>query len=101
EQVPADCKILWGEVEVNESIITGESIPVSRSGKEHLIGGSLVISGTCKAYVTAAGNDTILAGIVNMVKQAQGEKPPVQQLADRISAVFVPVVLLISAITFI
>jgi Cu+-exporting ATPase len=100
EQVPADCKILWGEVEVNESIITGESLPVSKASKDHLIGGSLVLSGTVKAYVTAAVSESILAGIVNMVKQAQGEKPPVQQLADRISAIFVPVVLGIAAITF-
>lgn len=100
EQVPADCKILWGEVEVNESIITGESLPVSKASKDHLIGGSLVLSGTVKAYVTAAVSESILAGIVKMVKQAQGEKPPVQQLADRISAIFVPVVLGIAAITF-
>lgn len=101
EQVPADCKILWGEVEVNEAILTGESLPVNRVGKDHLIGGSVVVTGTVKAYVTAAGKDTVLSGIINMVKQAQGEKPPVQQLADRISAVFVPVVLTIAAVTFI
>ncbi|MCR6722344.1 MAG: cation-translocating P-type ATPase [Chitinophagaceae bacterium] len=101
EQVPADCKILSGEVEVNESILTGESLPVSRTKKDHLIGGSVIVTGNVKAYVTAAGNDTVLSGIINMVKQAQGEKPPVQQLADRISAIFVPVVLAIAAITFI
>ncbi len=101
EQVPADCKILWGEVDVNEAIITGESIPVHKVGKDKLIGGSIVVNGTIKAYVTAAGNDTVLAGIVNLVKQAQGEKPPVQQLADKISAIFVPVVLVIAAVTLI
>lgn len=101
EQVPADCKILWGEVEVNESILTGESMPVSKAGKDHLIGGSVVINGTVKAYVTAAGNDTVLAGIIHLVRQAQGEKPPVQQLADRISAIFVPVVLAIAALTLV
>ena len=100
EQVPADCKILWGEAEVNEAILTGESMPLSKSGKDTLIGGSVVISGTVKAYVTAAGNDTVLAGIIQMVRQAQGEKPPVQQLADRISAIFVPVVLAIAGLTF-
>ncbi len=101
EQVPADCKILWGEAEVNEAIITGESIPVNKKGKDKLIGGSLLVNGTVKAYVTAAGNDTVLSGIINLVKQAQGEKPPVQQLADRISAIFVPVVLVIAALTLI
>lgn len=101
EQVPADCKILWGEVDVNEAIITGESIPLHKVGKDNLIGGSIIENGTVKAYVTAAGNDTVLAGIINLVKQAQGEKPPVQQLADKISAIFVPVVLSIAAVTFI
>lgn len=101
EQVPADCKILWGEADVNEAIITGESIPVHKAGKDKLIGGSMVVNGTLKAYVTAAGNDTVLSGIINLVKQAQGEKPPVQQLADKISAIFVPVVLAIAAVTLI
>lgn len=101
EQVPADCKILWGEVDVNEAIITGESIPVHKASKDKLIGGSILVNGTVKAYVTAAGNDTVLSGIINLVKQAQGEKPPVQQLADKISAIFVPVVLGIAAVTLI
>ena len=99
EQVPADCKILWGEAQVNEAIITGESSPVHKRAKDTLIGGSLISDGTVKAQVTAAGKDTVLSGIINMVKQAQGEKPPVQQLADKISAVFIPVVLSIAAVT--
>jgi P-type Cu+ transporter len=101
EQVPADCKILWGEVDVNESVLTGESVPVHKEKKDMLIGGSLVQNGTVKAQVTAAGNDTVLAGIINLVKQAQGEKPPVQLLADKISAVFVPVVLGIAVVTLV
>lgn len=99
EQVPADCKILWGDVLVNEAIITGESVPLSKGKKEALIGGSILESGTAKAQVTAVGGDTVLSGILNLVKQAQGEKPSVQQLADRISAVFVPTVLIIAVIT--
>ena len=101
EQVPADCKILWGEADVNEAIITGESIPVHKTRKDKLIGGSIVVDGTVKAQVTAAGDDTVFSGIINLVKQAQGEKPPVQQLADKISAIFVPVVLGIAAVTLI
>ncbi|RYY89906.1 MAG: cadmium-translocating P-type ATPase [Chitinophagaceae bacterium] len=100
EQVPADCKILWGDVEVNEAIITGESLPVARGKKDPLIGGSVLESGTAKAIVTAVGNDTTLARILQMVKQAQGEKPPMQQMADRISAVFVPAVLIIAGVAF-
>jgi len=99
EQVPMDCKILWGEAHVNEAIITGESSPVRKSAKDKLIGGSLLHDGTVKAQVTAVGKDTILSGIINLVKQAQGEKPPVQLLADKISAIFVPVVIGIAVIT--
>jgi P-type Cu+ transporter len=101
EQIPADCKILWGDASVNESIITGESIPVDKHAKDKLIGGSMVVDGTLKAQVTAALKDSVLSGIINLVKTAQGEKPPVQQLADRISAIFVPVVLGIAAFTFV
>lgn len=100
EQVPMDCKILWGDIHVNESLLTGESKPVHKTKKDALIGGSLVTDGTVKAQVTAVEKDTVLSNILNLVKQAQGEKPPVQQLADKISAVFVPVVIGISAITF-
>jgi Cu+-exporting ATPase len=99
EQVPIDCKILWGEAQVNEAIITGESAPVLKIKKDKLIGGSVLADGTVKAQVTATGNDTVLSGIINMVRQAQGEKPPVQLLADKISAIFIPVVLGIAALT--
>ena len=101
EQVPADCKILWGEAHVNEAIITGESIPLNKKAKDNIIGGSIVEEGNLKAQVTAAGNDTVLSHILDMVKKAQGEKPPVQQMADRISAIFVPVVLGIAVLTLI
>ncbi|MCY7310921.1 MAG: cadmium-translocating P-type ATPase [Chitinophagaceae bacterium] len=101
EQVPIDCKILWGDVQVNEAIVTGESAPVHKIAKDKLIGGSLISDGTVKAQVTAVGNDTVLSGIINMVKQAQGEKPPVQLLADKISAIFIPVVLGIAVLTLI
>lgn len=101
EQVPMDCKILWGDAHVNEAIITGESSPVHKLAKDKLIGGSVLNDGTVKAQVTAVGKDTILSGIINLVKQAQGEKPPVQQLADKISAIFVPVVIGIAAVTLV
>jgi Cu+-exporting ATPase len=99
EQVPIDCKILWGEAHVNEAILTGESLPVHKLPKDSLIGGSVLESGSVRAQVTATGNDTVLAGILQMVKKAQGEKPPVQLLADRISAIFVPVVIGIALVT--
>ncbi len=101
EQVPIDCKVLWGDAMVNEAIITGESIPVSKQKKDFLIGGSVLESGLIKAQVTATGKDTVLSGILKMVQDAQGEKPPMQKMADRISAVFVPVVIGIALLTFI
>jgi P-type Cu+ transporter len=101
EQVPIDCKILWGDAHVNEAIVTGESLPVHKYAKDKLIGGSVITDGTIKAQVTAVGDDTVLAGIINLVKQAQGEKPPVQQLADKISAIFVPLVIGIAVVTLI
>jgi len=101
ETVPMDCKILWGEANVNESIVTGESVPVHRTMKDPLLGGSTIENGTLKAYVTAVGDDTVLANILKMVKAAQGEKPPVQILADKISALFVPLVLGIAFVTLI
>ena len=99
EQVPADCKILWGEAQVNEALLTGESTPVFKKAKDAIIGGSILESGTLKAQVTAVGSDTVLSGIINLVKKAQGEKPPMQQMADKISAVFVPVVIAIAVVT--
>jgi Cu+-exporting ATPase len=101
ETIPMDSKILWGEASVNESIVTGESVPVYRKMNDLLLGGSTIENGTIKAYVTAVGDDTVLANILKMVKAAQGEKPPVQILADKISAIFVPLVLGIALLTLI
>ena len=100
EYIPMDCKILWGDASVNEAIITGESVPVEKKMNDKLIGGSILESGTIKAYVTATGENTILSNILQMVKAAQTEKPPVQQLADKISAIFVPLVIGLSLLTF-
>ena len=101
EQVPADCKILSGSASVDESIITGESLPMQKNAKDKLIGGSLLTDGNVKAQVTTDAKNSVLANIIDLVKQAQGEKPPVQLMADRISAIFVPIVLGIAALTFI
>jgi Cu+-exporting ATPase len=101
EQVPIDAKILWGDAHVNESLLTGESIPVHKKAKDNIIGGSILESGSLKAQVTATGDDTILSGILQLVKEAQGEKPPIQHLADKISSIFVPIVVGIAVVTFI
>lgn len=99
EPVPMDCKILWGEASINEAIITGESVPIEKKMNDILIGGSTVEKGSIKAYITAVGENTVLSNILKLVREAQTEKPPVQQLADKISAIFVPVVLSIALIT--
>lgn len=101
EQVPADAKILSGEASVDESIITGESMPQIKKPKDNLIGGSLITDGLVRAQVTNASGQSVLSNIIDLVKKAQGDKPPAQKLADKISAVFVPVVLGIALVTFV
>lgn len=100
EQVPMDCKILWGNVMVNEAIISGESLPLAKKMNDFLIGGSLIEQGTAKAYITAVGEDSVLGNILKLAGNAMAEKPPVQQLADKISAIFIPLVLCIALATF-
>ncbi len=100
EQIPADAKILWGEGQVDEAIITGESLPVSKKSKDTIIGGSILLDGSIKAQVTASVGDSVLSNIIDLVKRAQTDKPKIQLLADRISAVFVPVVIGLALLTF-
>ncbi len=100
DQVPADAKILWGEGQVDEAIITGESLPVIKNTKDLIIGGSVLIEGSLKAQVTASAKDSVLSNMIDLVKRAQTDKPKIQLLADRISAVFVPVVIGIAGVTF-
>jgi Cu+-exporting ATPase len=100
DKTPVDGRIEWGEASVDESMLTGESDPVHKGVGASLTGGTLLESGTVEMRVTATGKDTTLSHIIELVKQAQNEKTVMQRLADRISAVFVPVVLLIALLTF-
>jgi Cu+-exporting ATPase len=100
ESFPADGEVLAGSGTVNESMLTGESIPVDKKVKSHVTGGTILLSGPVRMMVLRYGTESALMQIIAMVKKAQQEKPPVQQLADKISAIFVPVVLGISLITF-
>ncbi|MCX8481649.1 MAG: cation-translocating P-type ATPase [Sediminibacterium sp.] len=100
ETVPSDCKILWGNCTINESIITGETIPTNKGINDLLIGGSIVEDGVIKCMVTAVGKDTVLSKIIDLIKKAQLEKPPIQKLADKISSIFVPTILFLSLLTF-
>lgn len=100
DRIPADGIVVHGLGEVNESMLTGESLPVEKLVGSQVTGGSLMASGNLRIRATAVGSATALAEIIKLVRQAQGAKPPMQQLADKISAVFVPVVLGIAALTF-
>jgi len=99
ERIAADAVVLSGNSSTDESMLTGESMPVDKQPGSPITAGTLNQFGTLEARVTATGNQTVLARIIEQVEHAQTVKPPVQKLADRISAIFVPVVLLIAALT--
>jgi P-type Cu+ transporter len=101
EKIPVDGAVLSGISSVDESMITGESIPVEKVEGEPLIGATINQRGLLRMRATKVGADTVLANIIRMVEQAQGSKAPIQRLADTISGIFVPVVLVIAALTFI
>ncbi len=98
-KVPADGIIEEGRGAVDESMLTGEPLPVAKQPGDEVIGGTVNTDGSLVVKVTAAGSESALASIVRMVEQAQASRPPVQRLADRIAAIFVPAVLVIALIT--
>ncbi len=100
ELLPSDGEILAGTSGIDESMVTGESVPVIKRPGDRVIGGCVNGTGALQVRVTAVGEDTVLAGIIHMVGQAQSSKLPIQKTVDRVSAVFVPTVLVISAGTF-
>ncbi len=100
DKIPTDGVVLDGASSVDEAMITGESLPVAKRGGDSVIGGCLNGNGSFTLRVTAVGGSTVLSGIVKLVDQAQGSKLPVQKLADRISARFVPAVGGVAAVTF-
>ncbi len=101
EKIPVDGKVLSGSSSVDESMITGESIPVDKGVGDALIGATVNQRGLLHVQATKVGADTVLASIVRMVEQAQGSKAPIQRIADTISSIFVPTVLVIASLTFI
>jgi Cu+-exporting ATPase len=100
ERIPVDGVVIEGHSSVNESMITGESLPVEKSVGDIVTGGTMNMVGSFQARATRVGKDTMLARIVSLVQEAQGSRAPVQELADRISASFVPVVLGIAVAAF-
>ena len=100
DNFPSDGIIIEGECFVDESLISGESELIHKSKGDEVIGSTIASSGNVKLQITRVGNDTILSNIIDLVKKAQHEKPEIQQLADRISGIFVPFVITISLLTF-
>ena len=99
ERVPTDGEVIAGSSAVDEAMLTGESLPVGKAAGDRVIGGCMNQNGALTLRATAVGQDTVLAHIVRMVDAAQSAKLPVQKLADRISAVFVPGVIGIAGVT--
>nr|MBA3554078.1 heavy metal translocating P-type ATPase [Gemmatimonadales bacterium] len=101
ETIPADGVVLEGTSYVDESMLTGEPVPVPKGPGDSVVGATLNRNGAMRVRVDRTGADTVLSRIIHLVQQAQGSKAPIQRLADRISAVFVPVVLSIAIATFV
>lgn len=100
EKIPVDGVVTLGQSSADESMITGESIPVEKSHGDAVIGSAINKNGTLTIKATKVGKDTALAGIIKIVEEAQGSKAPIQRIADTISGYFVPVVVSIALITF-
>lgn len=101
EKVPVDGRVISGTSSLDESMMTGESVPVEKGPDDLLIGATINRHGLLRMQATKVGADTMLAQIMRVVEEAQGSKAPIQHLADQISSVFVPIVLLVSLLTFI
>jgi Cu+-exporting ATPase len=101
EKIPVDGEVIAGTSTVDESMITGESIPASKQPGDEVIGATINKTGSFRFRATRVGKDTALAQIVKLVQQAQGSKAPIQRLADRVTAWFVPAVIAIATATFI
>jgi len=100
DAIALDGRVVAGASSVNEAMLTGESLPVAKTIGARVFAGTINGEGTLKAVATGVGRQTVLAGIIRLVAAAQGSKPPVQRLVDRVSAVFVPVVLAVAVLVF-
>lgn len=100
EKVPCDGQVLEGNSSIDESMLTGESLPVEKKVGDTVIGATINKFGTFKFEATKVGKDTALSQIIKMVEDAQGSKAPIQKIADQVSGVFVPIVVVIAVLTF-
>ena len=101
EQIPVDGKIIQGQTTIDESMLTGESLPVDKQVEDQVFGGTVNTTGSIQFSATQVGSMTVLSRIIRMVEDAQGEKAPIQQIADKISSIFVPTVLGLALLTLI
>ena len=99
ERIPVDGRVSDGESQVDESLITGESLPVAKAAGDDVIGGAINGEGLLRIEATAVGTESTLAGIIRLVQSAQSSKAPVQRLVDRVAAVFVPIVVAVAVLT--
>ena len=100
DKIPVDGDVLSGEASVDESMLTGESLPVEKAKYDKVIGGTIIQHGNIKMMATKVGSNTVLSQIIDLMKKAQAAKPPVQKLGDKVASIFVPAVIFISLITF-
>ena len=100
QRIPVDGLVVKGESTVDESMMTGESIPVAKTVRSTVIGGTINKTGSFYFKATKVGKDTALAHIIQLVEEAQGSKAPIQKLADTISMYFVPLVVLAALLSF-
>ncbi|MFQ3621730.1 MAG: cation-translocating P-type ATPase [Spirochaetales bacterium] len=100
EKIPSDGTIIEGNTSIDESLATGESIPVDRKPQDKVIGSTLNQTGVIKVRIERVGADTFLSRVIQLVEEAQRSKVPIQELADRITGIFVPLVLILSLLTF-
>ncbi|WHY91193.1 heavy metal translocating P-type ATPase [Neobacillus cucumis] len=101
EKIPVDGKIIEGRSAIDESMLTGESVPVDKSPGDEVIGATINKNGFLKVEATKVGRDTALAQIIKVVEEAQGSKAPIQRLADKISGIFVPIVVALAVLAFV
>jgi len=101
ERIPVDGRIISGQSAIDESMLTGESLPVARTSGDRVIGGTINGTGSFSYTATTLGADSVLAQIVRLMRDAQGSRAPIQRLADRVSGVFVPVVICLAIVTFV